>query len=183
MVEAEMADAAGASPATAAAMPMDLESYVAPLSSPAKLDRLLWIAEQCAGTPLELEALKMAGDDVKKVRIRGVFSLATPTPTPTPHRRSHALSLSLSRHPPNHTKTKNNTQTLPDTYNVGRYHEVMARIGGRLGPDYRMDELSASAALFSSSLSGRGHNNARARSTSAFFAIVPSAFFFIPETC
>lgn len=72
VVEAEMADAPAAPGAGAAGttpLPtLDLESYIAPYSAPAKLDRLLWIAEQSAGTPLELEALKLAGDDVKKVR-------------------------------------------------------------------------------------------------------------------
>jgi hypothetical protein len=33
-------------------------------------------------------------------------------------------------------------QTLLDTFSVARYHEVMERIGGRLGPDYVADELS-----------------------------------------
>jgi hypothetical protein len=76
VVEAEMADAAApaagaagtTSPTPLPTTTLDLESYIAPYSAPAKLDRLLWIAEQSAGTPLELEALKLAGDDVKKVR-------------------------------------------------------------------------------------------------------------------
>jgi len=105
MVEAEMADAAGAAAVAPAAF--DLESYIAPYAAPAKLDRLLWIADQCAGLPLELEALKMAGDDVKKVRMRRVgglclFGRARPAlarslaVAPLSHARSLSLSLSLS---------------------------------------------------------------------------------------
>jgi hypothetical protein len=70
-----MADAAPAAATAAPAAPLpfdDLEAYIAPYSAPAKLDRLLWIAEQSAGAPLELEALRLAGDDVKKVRRPGV---------------------------------------------------------------------------------------------------------------
>lgn len=72
MADAAPAAAAGATTTTTTtpAPAFDLEAYIAPYSAPAKLDRLLWIAEQSAGTPLELEALKLAGDDVKKVRAR-----------------------------------------------------------------------------------------------------------------
>jgi len=45
----------------------------------------------------------------------------------------------LSLNPQTRTKTK---QSLLETFNVLRYHEVMARIDGRLGPDYLIDELS-----------------------------------------
>jgi hypothetical protein len=109
MVEAEMADAApaaaaGAAATTAAQAPAplpfdDLEAYIAPYSAPAKLDRLLWIAEQSAGTPLELEALRLAGDDVKKVRREaGVVNRARRRPSAD--REPHARHSSPLRHPP-----------------------------------------------------------------------------------
>ncbi|KAL6764284.1 26S proteasome subunit RPN7-domain-containing protein [Haematococcus lacustris] len=44
----------------------DLESYIANYSGHNKLSRLLFIAEKRANTPLELEALKLAHDEVKK---------------------------------------------------------------------------------------------------------------------
>jgi hypothetical protein len=70
MVEAEMPDAAqaGAGAPLAGGGVVDLEAIIAPFSAPARVDRLLWIADQFSGTPTEIEALRMAGDDVKKVR-------------------------------------------------------------------------------------------------------------------
>lgn len=42
--------------------------------------------------------------------------------------------------PSSSSTTLKKQQTLLDTYNVARYQEVMARIGGRLGADYVADE-------------------------------------------
>lgn len=148
MADAAPAAVAGAAATTAAqAAPLpfdDLEAYIAPYSAPAKLDRLLWIAEQSAGTPLELEALRLAGDDVKKVRresrVKQGHRAATPRLGGSRAAPSRAPLL-----PPSTSPQK--TQTLLDTFNVSRYHEVMARIDGRLGPDYVLDELSAGRVL------------------------------------
>ncbi|GIL49002.1 hypothetical protein Vafri_5484 [Volvox africanus] len=44
----------------------DLEAYISNYTGHAKIDRLLFIAERSAGKPLELEALRMAHDELKK---------------------------------------------------------------------------------------------------------------------
>jgi len=67
MADAQAGAAGGGAPAAPPPEAIDLEALLAPYAAPARVDRLLWIAEQFAGTPLELEALRMAGDDVKKV--------------------------------------------------------------------------------------------------------------------
>jgi hypothetical protein len=43
------------------------QAYISNYSSHTKVDRLLFIAERNAGKPLELEALKLAADEVKQV--------------------------------------------------------------------------------------------------------------------
>lgn len=45
----------------------DLQTYIANYTGHAKLDRLLFIAEKSGHKPLELEALRLAHDEVKKV--------------------------------------------------------------------------------------------------------------------
>ncbi|KAG2488255.1 hypothetical protein HYH03_013245, partial [Edaphochlamys debaryana] len=52
--------------APAADQGFDLEAYIANYTGHARLDRLLFVAERSAGKPLELEALRMAHDDLKK---------------------------------------------------------------------------------------------------------------------
>mmetsp|Transcript_618 Transcript_618/g.1507 ORF Transcript_618/g.1507 Transcript_618/m.1507 type:complete len:92 (-) Transcript_618:8-283(-) len=46
--------------------PIDLEAYIANYSSHTKIDRLEFIAEAAAGTPLELDALRIAATELKK---------------------------------------------------------------------------------------------------------------------
>jgi COP9 signalosome complex subunit 1 len=46
---------------------MHLQSYIAPYTGHNRLNRLVFIAERSVGTPLELEALRLAHDEVKKV--------------------------------------------------------------------------------------------------------------------
>lgn len=43
------------------------QAYIANYTGHAKVDRLLFIAERSSGKPLELEALRMAHDELKKV--------------------------------------------------------------------------------------------------------------------
>jgi hypothetical protein len=50
-----------------------LQAYIGNYTSHTKIDRLLFIAEHNPGKPLELEALKLAADEVKQVR--GVLQL------------------------------------------------------------------------------------------------------------
>lgn len=45
-----------------------LQAYISSYTSHTKVDRLLFIAEHSQGKPLELEALKLAADEVKQVR-------------------------------------------------------------------------------------------------------------------
>ncbi|KAG2424834.1 hypothetical protein HXX76_014255 [Chlamydomonas incerta] len=44
----------------------DLEAYIANYTGHSKIDRLLFVAERSAGKPLELEALRMAHDELKR---------------------------------------------------------------------------------------------------------------------
>ena len=44
------------------------QAYAANYSGHARIDRLLFAAEKNVGKPLELEALKLAADALKKVR-------------------------------------------------------------------------------------------------------------------
>lgn len=46
-----------------------LQAYIGSYTSHTKVDRLLFIADHYQGKPLELEALKLAADEVKQVRI------------------------------------------------------------------------------------------------------------------
>lgn len=48
-------------------MGADLQAYISSYTSHTKIDRLLYIAEHHQGQPLELEALKLAADEVKQV--------------------------------------------------------------------------------------------------------------------
>ena len=43
------------------------QAYISSYTSHTKIDRLLFVAERNRGTPLELEALKLAADEVKQV--------------------------------------------------------------------------------------------------------------------
>ncbi len=45
----------------------DLDAYIACYTGHTRIDRLLFIAKVSKGQPLELEALKLAHDDLKKV--------------------------------------------------------------------------------------------------------------------
>lgn len=47
---------------------MCLQAYISNYTSHTKIDRLLFIAEHNPGKPVELEALKLAADEVKQVR-------------------------------------------------------------------------------------------------------------------
>ncbi|GJP59065.1 hypothetical protein CLOP_g7143 [Closterium sp. NIES-67] len=89
------ATAAGAAGAAVEEQIMDLESYAANYSGHTRIVRLRFIAERCAAigqTAMELEALRMAADELK----RGENSAA--------------------------------------------YKEVVAKIAGRLGPKYELDQ-------------------------------------------
>lgn len=44
-----------------------MQAYISNYTSHTKIDRLLFVAERNRGTPLELEALKLAADEVKQV--------------------------------------------------------------------------------------------------------------------
>ena len=46
-----------------------VQAYIASYTSHTKIDRLLFIAEKSVGQPLELEALKIAADELKAVRV------------------------------------------------------------------------------------------------------------------
>lgn len=46
---------------------MSLQAYISNYTSHTKVDRLLFIADHYQGKPLELEALKLAADEVKQV--------------------------------------------------------------------------------------------------------------------
>jgi len=46
--------------------PIDLESYISNYTSHTKLERLQFIADKCAGTALELDALRAAADQLKQ---------------------------------------------------------------------------------------------------------------------
>ncbi|CAI5493350.1 unnamed protein product [Closterium sp. Naga37s-1] len=94
-VSASPASAAGAAGAAGEEQIMDLESYAANYSGHTRIVRLRFIAERCAAivqTAMELEALRMAADELK----RGENSAA--------------------------------------------YKEVVAKIAGRLGPKYELDQ-------------------------------------------
>ncbi|KAJ8510780.1 hypothetical protein OPV22_001214 [Ensete ventricosum] len=71
---------------------MDLEAYVALYAGRTRVSRLLFIAERCGNEGMQLEALRMAHDEIKK------------------REDSHL------------------------------YREVIAKIGGRLGPQYALDQ-------------------------------------------
>jgi COP9 signalosome complex subunit 1 len=45
-----------------------LQAYIGSYTQHTKIDRLLFIADHYQGKPLELEALKLAADEVKQVR-------------------------------------------------------------------------------------------------------------------
>jgi hypothetical protein len=47
---------------------LHLQSYIANYTSHAKIDRLVFIADQSRGKPLELEALRLAIDELRKAR-------------------------------------------------------------------------------------------------------------------
>lgn len=47
-----------------------LQAYISNYTSHTKVDRLIFIADHYQGKPLELEALKLAADEVKQVRLR-----------------------------------------------------------------------------------------------------------------
>ena len=48
-------------------LPPPLQAYAANYSGHAKIDRLLFVADRSVGQPLELEALKLAADALKRV--------------------------------------------------------------------------------------------------------------------
>lgn len=85
----------GASKALMSGEQMDVEAYAALYSGRTKICRLLFIAERCGNQAMELEALRMAFDEIKK---------------------GEDSSL---------------------------YREVAAKIGGRLGPQYELDQAWA----------------------------------------
>jgi hypothetical protein len=105
----------------------------------------LFVADKATGQPLELEALKIAADELKQARrpardvlmprmgrwtagaaARGAAVAGAPLDAPGAHTRSRA------RAPPA-------AQTLSETFNTSRYEDVMQRINGRLGPSYTLD--------------------------------------------
>lgn len=45
------------------------QAYISSYTSHTKIDRLVFIAERSAGQPLELEALKIAADELKSVSL------------------------------------------------------------------------------------------------------------------
>jgi hypothetical protein len=56
----------------------DLQSHITSYAGHNRITRLIFIATKRAGQPLELEALKLAHDEVKKVR----HALAAPAGAP-----------------------------------------------------------------------------------------------------
>lgn len=48
-----------------------MQAYISNYTSHTKVDRLLFIADHYHGKPLELEALKLAADEVKQVCLCG----------------------------------------------------------------------------------------------------------------
>lgn len=46
---------------------LHVQAYIGNYSSHTKIDRLIFIAEKSAGQPLELEALKLAADELRQV--------------------------------------------------------------------------------------------------------------------
>jgi COP9 signalosome complex subunit 1 len=50
-----------------------VQAYISNYTSHTKIYRLLFIAERNQGKPLELEALKLAADEVKQVRCYAVL--------------------------------------------------------------------------------------------------------------
>lgn len=93
MVDAEPAAAnGGSSRPSVSSEQMDVEAYAGLYSGRTKISRLLFVAERCGNPGMEIEALRMAYDEIKKGE---------------------------------------NTQM---------YREVVQKIGGRLGPQYEMDQ-------------------------------------------
>ncbi|CAA7410875.1 unnamed protein product [Spirodela intermedia] len=93
MVDAEPAAAnGGSSRPSVSSEQMDVEAYAGLYSGRTKISRLLFVAERCGNQGMEIEALRMAYDEIKKGE---------------------------------------NTQM---------YREVVQKIGGRLGPQYEMDQ-------------------------------------------
>ena len=98
------------------------QAYIADYTGHAKINRLVFIATKSAGKPLELEALKLAANELKKVPPRldlcRAASLAGREPSITGARCPHARM-----------------QTL----NTTAYRDVIGHIGGRAGPEFDLD--------------------------------------------
>lgn len=90
-------DGAVASKALMIGEQMDVEAYAALYSGRTKISRLMFIAERCGNQSMQLEALRMAYDEIKKGE------------------------------------------------DTNLYREVVAKIGGRLGPQYELDQAWADA--------------------------------------
>ena len=60
--------------------PASRQAYISSYTSHTKIDRLIFIAEKSAGQPMELEALKIAADELKQVKkTHGITGLTLKT--------------------------------------------------------------------------------------------------------